>query len=142
MLRKILSIAGKPGLYKLISQGKNMLIVESLIDGRRMPSHNQEKVVSLGEIAIYTEEDEKPLREVLALIKEHENAAQITLDIKNGSEESLREYMQSVLPEYDKERVRLSDLRKLFNWYNLLVSTGNDDFSEPKEEEENEKSAE
>lgn len=134
MLRKILSIAGKPGLYKLISQGKNMLIVESLLDGRRMPSHNQDKVVSLGEIAIYTEEDEKPLREVLALIKEHENGACVSFDIKNCDEASLRDYMESVLPIYDKDRVRVSDMRKLFTWYNLLVSTGNDDFSAPEEE--------
>ena len=134
MLRKILSIAGKPGLYKLISQGKNMLIVESLLDGRRMPSHNQDKVVSLGEIAIYTEEDEKPLREVLALIKEHENGACISFDIKNCDEASLRNYMESVLPIYDKDRVRVSDMRKLFTWYNLLISTGNDDFSAPEEE--------
>lgn len=134
MLRKILSIAGKPGLYKLISQGKNMLIVESLLDGRRMPSHNQDKVVSLGEIAIYTEEDEKPLREVLALIKEHENGACISFDIKNCDEASLRDYMESVLPIYDKDRVRISDMRKLFTWYNLLISTGNDDFSAPEEE--------
>lgn len=134
MLRKILSIAGKPGLYKLISQGKNMLIVESLLDGRRMPSHNQNKVVSLGEIAIYTEEDEKPLREVLALIKEHENGACVSFDIKNCDEASLRDYMESVLPIYDKDRVRISDMRKLFTWYNLLISTGNDDFSAPEEE--------
>lgn len=135
MLRKILSIAGKPGLYKLISQGKNMLIVESLIDGRRMPSHNQDKVVSLGEIAIYTEDEEMPLREVLALIKEHEQGAQISsIDIKNGNESSLREYMESVLPSYDKDRVRVSDMKKLFSWYNLLISTGNDDFSAPQEE--------
>jgi len=134
MLRKILSIAGKPGLYKLISQGKNMLIVESLLDGRRMPSHNQDKVVSLGEIAIYTEEDEKPLREVLALIKEHENGACVSFDIKNCDEASLRDYMESVLPIYDKDRVRISDMRKLFTWYNLLISTGNDDFSAPEEE--------
>ncbi|MBQ7945335.1 MAG: DUF5606 domain-containing protein [Bacteroidales bacterium] len=134
MLRKILSIAGKPGLYKLISQGKNMLIVESLLDGRRMPSHNQDKVVSLGEIAIYTEEDEKPLREVLALIKEHENGACVSFDIKNCDEASLRDYMESVLPIYDKDRVRVSDMRKLFTWYNLLISTGNDDFSAPEEE--------
>ena len=134
MLRKILSIAGKPGLYKLISQGKNMLIVESLLDGRRMPSHNQDKVVSLGEIAIYTEEDEKPLREVLVLIKEHENGACVSFDIKNCDEASLRDYMESVLPIYDKDRVRISDMRKLFTWYNLLISTGNDDFSAPEEE--------
>lgn len=134
MLRKILSIAGKPGLYKLISQGKNMLIVESLLDGRRMPSHNQDKVVSLGEIAIYTEEDEKPLREVLALIKEHENGACVSFDIKNCDDASLRDYMESVLPIYDKDRVRISDMRKLFTWYNLLISTGNDDFSAPEEE--------
>ena len=68
MLKTILSISGKPGLYKLLSQGKSALIVESLIDGKKIPAHARDKVISLNDIAIYTEEEEKPLREVFQLI--------------------------------------------------------------------------
>ena len=130
MLKKILSISGKPGLYKLLSQGKNMLIVESLIDGKRMPSYNQDRVVSLGEIAIYTDEGEKPLREVLALMKEKYSGAPVDMDVKKADDEALKTLMADILPSYDRDRVRISDMRKLVAWYNLLVKTGNDDFTE------------
>ncbi|MBQ7163195.1 MAG: DUF5606 domain-containing protein [Bacteroidales bacterium] len=130
MLKKILSISGKPGLYKLLSQGKNMLIVESLIDGKRMPSYNQDRVVSLGEIAIYTDEGEKPLREVLALMKEKYSGAPVDMDVKKADDEALKTLMADILPSYDRDRVRVSDMRKLVAWYNLLVKTGNDDFTE------------
>lgn len=130
MLKKILSISGKPGLYKLLSQGKNMLIVESLVDGKRMPSYNQDRVVSLGEIAIYTDEGEKPLREVLALMKEKYSGAPVDMEVKKADDEALKTLMADVLPSYDRDRVRVSDMRKLVAWYNLLVKTGNDDFSE------------
>ncbi len=130
MLKKILSISGKPGLYKLLSQGKNMLIVESLIDGKRMPSYNQDRVVSLGEIAIYTDEGEKPLREVLALMKEKYSGAPVDMDVKKADDEALKTLMTDILPSYDRDRVRVSDMRKLVAWYNLLVKTGNDDFTE------------
>ena len=132
MLKKILSISGKPGLYKLISQGNNMLIVESLIDGRRMPSHNRDRVVSLGEIAIYTNDGgEKPLGEVLAAVKAKENGAAASVDPK-ASETDLRAYMATVLPEYDEERVRACDISKMLSWYNLLVKSGNAEFTEEK----------
>ena len=130
MLKKILSISGKPGLYKLLSQGKNMLIVESLIDGKRMSSYNQDRVVSLGEIAIYTDEGEKPLREVLALMKEKYSGAPVDMDVKKADDEALKTLMADILPSYDRDRVRVSDMRKLVAWYNLLVKTGNDDFTE------------
>jgi len=130
MLQKILSISGKPGLYKLLSQGKNMLIVESLQDGKRMPSYNQDRVVSLGEIAIYTDEGEKPLREVFALMKEKYAGAPLEMEVKKAGEEEMKALMEEILPTYDKERVRVSDMKKLVSWYNLLVRTGNDDFSE------------
>ena len=130
MLKKILSISGKPGLYKLLSQGKNMLIVESLIDGKRMPSYNQDRVVSLGEIAIYTDEGEKPLREVLALMKEKYSGAPVDMDVKKADDEALTTLKADILPSYDRDRVRISDMRKLVAWYNLLVKTGNDDFTE------------
>lgn len=130
MLKKILAITGKPGLYKLLSQGNNMLIVESLSDKRRMPAYNRDKIVSLGEIAMYTNDGgEKPLREVLSSIQTKENGAVAPVDVK-ADEATLRDYMLQIMPDYDEERVRVSDIRKLLSWYNLLISTGNSDFSE------------
>lgn len=130
MLKKILAVSGKPGLYKLLSQGKNILIVESLIDGKRMPTYNRDKVVSLGEIAIYTDEGETPLGKVFDAIKTKENAAIASIDAKTASDSDLRAYMETILPNYDEDRVRISDIKKLIAWYNLLTNTGNNDFSE------------
>lgn len=135
MLKKILAISGKPGLYKLLSQGNNMLIVESLIDGRRMPSYNRDKVVSLGEIAIYTNDGgEKPLGEVLEAVKTRENGNSASIDPKSNEAE-LRGYMAQVLPEYDEERVRACDISKMLTWYNLLVKSGNTEFVEASAED-------
>ncbi len=135
MLKKILAISGKPGLYKLISQGNHMLIVESLIDGKRMPTYQRDKIVSLGEIAMYTDEDEKPLNQVFESIKTQFQGP-VEIDHKKASEDELAAFMEKVLPTYDRDRVRHSDIRKLIQWYNLLVKSGNDDFSDEKAEEE------
>lgn len=134
MLKEILSISGKPGLYKLISNGKNMLIVESLIDGKRIPAYSKDKVVSLGDIAIFTETAEEKLGIVLESIKNKENGAACSVDVKANNDE-LRKYMTEILPEYDKERVYPSDIRKLISWYNVLITSGIADFSEKKEDE-------
>ena len=128
MLKKILSISGKPGLYKLISQGRNMLIVESLKEQKRMPAYAHEKILSLGDIAMYTEEGERPLNEVMNSIKEKENGKLINIDLKKADSKVLSEYMKEILPTYDKDRVYVSDMKKLFSWYNLLVETNNDNF--------------
>ena len=128
MLKKILSISGKPGLYKLISQGRNMLIVESLKEQKRMPAYAHEKILSLGDIAMYTEEGEVPLNEVMNSIKEKENGKLINIDLKKADSKVLSEYMKEILPTYDKDRVYVSDMKKLFSWYNLLVGTNNDNF--------------
>jgi hypothetical protein len=128
MLKKILSISGKPGLYKLISQGRNMLIVESLKEQKRMPAYAHEKILSLGDIAMYTEEGEVPLNEVMNSIKEKENGKLINIDLKKADTKVLSEYMKEILPTYDKDRVYVSDMKKLFSWYNLLVETNNDNF--------------
>lgn len=128
MLKKILSISGKPGLYKLISQGRNMLIVESLKEQKRMPAYAHEKILSLGDIAMYTEEGEVPLNEVMNSIKEKENGKLINIDLKKADSKILSEYMKEILPTYDKDRVYVSDMKKLFSWYNLLVETNNDNF--------------
>ena len=134
MLKTILSISGKSGLYKLVSQGKNMLIVESLTDKKRMPAYGTDKMISLGDIAMYTDEDDVPLQEVFLSIKKKENGQPIALDIKTATPDELRQYMGEVLPNFDSDRVHLSDIKKLIAWYNLLVANNLTDF-EPAEEE-------
>lgn len=128
MLRTILSIAGKPGLYKLISQGKNMLIVESLVDGKRMPAYGADKVISLGDIAMYTDAEEVPLREVFLAVKRKENGAAATIDWKKAGKKELFDYMAEVLPDFDRDRVYPADVKKLISWYNILVAAGLTDF--------------
>lgn len=131
MLNTILAIAGKPGLYKLISQAKNMLIVEAVsADKKRMPIYASDKVISLGDIAMYTDEDEVPLATVLEAIKAKENGGVTAIDYKKASAEELAEFMAAVLPDYDRDRVHNSDIKKLIQWYNLLISNGEADFEE------------
>ena len=125
MLKKILSISGKPGLYKLVSTSKTITLVESLIDKKRLPIYPQEKIVSLGEIAIYTLEDEIPLKDVFTKIKENENGAKIADDVKSSNKEMFS-YFETVLPTYDKEKVYASDIKKIINWYNLLIENNID----------------
>lgn len=132
MLKEILSISGKPGLYKLVSQGKNMLIVESLTDGKRIPAYSKDKVVSLGDIAIFTETAEVKLGLVLEAIKTKENGVECSVDTK-ADNEKLRAYMGEILPEYDRDRVYPSDIRKLITWYNCLINSNITDFTEKEE---------
>ncbi len=127
MLKEILSLTGKPGLFKLVSQGKNMLIVESLIDGKRIPAYTKDKVVSLGDIAIFTDSAEVPLGQVLENVKIKENGAICSIDSKSDNEK-LRNYMIEILPDYDRDRVYPSDIRKLINWYNILINAQITDF--------------
>ncbi len=134
MLKEILSVAGKPGLFKLVSQGKNMLVVESLTDGKRIPAYTKDKVVSLGDIAIFTETEEIPLGQVLESVKTKENGAVCSVDSK-ADNDILRKYMAEILPEYDRDRVYPSDIRKLISWYNILISAQITDFlAEEKEQ--------
>ncbi len=134
MLKEILSVSGKPGLFKLVSQGKNMLIVESLIDGRRIPAYTKDKVVSLGDIAIFTEDEEVPLAKVLEKVKAKENGALSSIDPKSDNEK-LRTYMAEILPEYNRDKVYPSDIRKLILWYNILIQANLTDFSIEKKNE-------
>ena len=134
MLKEILSVTGKPGLFKLVSQGKNMLIVESLLDGKRIPAYTKDKVVSLGDIAIFTENAEVPLGQVLESVKVKENGGICSIDTK-ADNDKLRNYMTEVLPEYDRERVYPSDIRKMINWYNILIHANITDFVEETKEE-------
>ena len=135
MLRTILSVSGKPGLYKLISQGKNMLILETLdATKKRIPAYGHDKVISLGEIAMYTDAEEIALSEVLESVKNKENAQIASVDYKKASAEELHAFMAEVLPTYDRDRVHTSDIKKLIQWYNILVRNGITEFL-PAEEE-------
>ena len=137
MLKTVLSISGRPGLYKLVSQGKNMLIVEAIGTGKRMPAYAHDKIISLGDIAIYTMEEDIPLADVFESIKvKNEGKA---VDVKAmKSDKEIREYFATVLPEFDDERVYTNDIKKVFNWYNVLVAVGMTEFKSAEAEEANE----
>lgn len=134
MLKSILSISGKPGLYKLVSNSKNMLIVESLENSKKMPVHVRDRIVSLGDISIYTTEDEVPLKDVLTAIKSKENGAVASIPSSSKADD-LRAYFKEVVPTYDKDRFYPSDMKKVINWYNLLIGANIDFTIEEKEEE-------
>ncbi len=135
MLKKILSISGRPGLYKLVSYGKNMLLVEGITDGHRFPVHSRERVMSLGDISIFTTGEDLPLSQVLENVgKKFENKA---IDAKAyTAPEKLHEFMDNVLENWDADRVHNSDIKKIIAWYNALIGAGITDFT-TKEEEEN-----
>ena len=135
MLRTILSVSGKPGLYKLVSQGKNMLIIEALdATKKRIPAYGHDKIISLGEIAMYTDAEEVALSEVLESVKTKENGQVASIDYKKASAEDLHACLADVLPTYDRDRVHTSDIKKLIQWYNILVSNGITEFLEAEEE--------
>ena len=141
MLKSILSVSGKPGLYKKISQGKNLIIVESLIDQKRIPAYTTDKVFALGDSAIYTNMDDVPLYKVLNSIKEKENIQKIPIDFSKVTPDELRAYFAEVLPEFDRERVYSTDIKRLMNWYNILLDAGITEY-DPEEEEETEEKTE
>ncbi|MDE6306111.1 MAG: DUF5606 domain-containing protein [Muribaculaceae bacterium] len=134
MLKTILSIAGRPGLYRLVSQGKNMLIVESLSTGKRTPAYAHDKVISLGDIAIYTIEEDKPLSQVLEAVKTKTGGQPV--DVKGlGADDKVRAFFAEILPDFDQDRVYTADIKKLLNWYNQLIAAGITEFTEPEAEE-------
>ena len=135
MLKNILAITGKPGLYKLLSRGTNMLIVESLVDGKRMPTYARDKVVSLAEVSMYTTGDDVSLSEVLNAVGKKYQFKAIELDAKKADNDELRAFFAEVLPTFDRDRVYPSDIRKLIAWYNLLISAGFTDFTLQEDEE-------
>ena len=136
MLKTILAISGKPGLYKLVSRGTRNLIVESLdASHKRQPAFGADRIISLADIAMYTEEEEVPLRQVLTNIKEQEKGAVVSsLDYKTASKDELFDFMAKVLPSFDRDRVHASDVKKLIQWYNILIENGVSDFSEDLQE--------
>lgn len=122
MLKEILSIAGKPGLQKLISNSSNAIIVESLIDGKRFPAYSNSKIIALEDISIYTENEDMPLKEVFKRMAAKEEGKQ-ALSHKESSEKIIA-YFNEIVPEYDKDRVYTSDMKKIVQWYNLLTEKG------------------
>ncbi|WP_315366701.1 DUF5606 domain-containing protein [Prevotella koreensis] len=129
MQQTILSIAGKPGLYKLVSRGRANLIVETLDEAhKRMPAFATDRVTSLADIAIYTDADDVPLMTILASLRDKEQGKEVSLNYKKVSSKELREYFAEILPDFDRERVHDSDIKKLLQWYNILIKNGITDF--------------
>ena len=131
MKETILAIAGKPGLYKLVSRGKNNLIVEALDSThRRMPAFATDRITSLGDIAMFTETEDVPLMDVLENMKNLEEGKKASINEKKASAQELHDYFTKVLPEWDQERVQNSHIKKLITWYNILIENGITDFKE------------
>ncbi|MGB0402695.1 MAG: DUF5606 domain-containing protein [Salibacteraceae bacterium] len=139
-LSKILSISGKGGLFELVGQTKNGVIVISLIDGKRMPAYSNQQISSLEEISIYGEVEDVPLKEIFARIFKMENGKSTSVAPKSPGAE-LRDYFSDVVPEHDQERVYNSDIKKVLSWYNLLLSKDMINLEEEKSEEPTEESA-
>lgn len=137
MLETILAISGKPGLYKLVSRGNRNLIVETIdAQKKRFPAFAADKVISLADIAMYTDEKEVPLRQVLNNIKAKEDGKVAQLDWRKSSKEELFAFMGEVLPNFDRDRVYPADVKKLIQWYNILIENGLTDFDEALKETE------
>lgn len=135
MLQTVLAIAGKPGLYRLVSRGNKNLIVESLDAAKkRTPIFGADKVIPLADIAMYTDNGEVPLAEVLQKVADKESAKEASLNPKKASNEELQNYFAEILPDYDRERVYMTDIKKLLTWYNLLVNAGITVFVEKEQE--------
>ncbi len=133
MLKEILAISGRPGLYRLVKYGKNVIIVENITDKKRGIASSRDKVISLGDISMYTESGDKPLGEILEVIKTKYDAK--PLDVAKYKEpEALQAFFKEVVPDFDVDRVYNTDIKKLINWYNFLINSGMTDFL-PKEEE-------
>ena len=136
-LEKILSIGGKPGLYKLVTQTRSGFVAESLLDGKKITVGLRSNVSVLSEIAIYTLEEELPLREVFERIQVKEKGGKTSIPHKSDKIK-LEEYFFEVLPNYDEDRVYASDIKKVVQWYNLLHDNGFTDFSEDDEDSSSE----
>ncbi len=132
MLKGILSISGQTGLYKLVAESKNNIIVESLDTKKRMPVYSTVKVSALEDIAIYTETGDLPLKDVFKTIFDMEDGGQ-AMSPKSSVEE-LKKYFKKVVPDYDKDRVYISDIKKIMLWYNSLQEKELLDFTETEEE--------
>ena len=143
MLKKILSISGKPGLYRMVSYSKRMLVVENIETKKRLPAYAADRVVSLGDIAVYTSGEDIPLSKVLETMREKYNGESID-DTNLKTPDQLTEFFGEILPDFDRERVYKSDIKKMVAWYNLLIKSGFTSFlpvEEPEQEDEAEAKA-
>lgn len=122
-LTGIIAISGRPGLYKVIAQGKNNIIVESLIDNKRFPAYATDKISALDDISIYTYDEDAPLKDLLSAIYKKEDGKMCPSHKESLT--VLQNYLLELLPNYDQERVYSSDVKKMFQWYNLLHKSGN-----------------
>ena len=135
MKQTILAISGKPGLYKLVSHGKNNLIVEALdATHRRQPAFGSDRITSLNDIAMFTDEDDVPLTDVLESMKNVEGGKKSSVDYKKASGDELREYFAKILPNFDRDRVQNSHIKKLIQWYNILIENGISEFKDAEAE--------
>src|SRR5574344_1839207 len=141
-ISNILSISGKGGLFRLISQTKSVALVQSLIDGKKVPAFATDRISALEDISIFTTEKEVPLKEVLRSIFKHEDEKDISYDISKASEQQLVAYMREILPDFDEDRVYPSDMKKLFKWYNILNKSKLIDLNDEEETEKSESSQE
>ncbi|MEA2042042.1 MAG: DUF5606 domain-containing protein [Bacteroidota bacterium] len=139
-LTKILSVSGKPGLHKHIAQSKNGVIIESLIDGSRSNAFASQQVSSLQDIAIFTYGEDKPLTEVFQDIYKKEDGKQ-SISHKSSANE-LKAFFEEILPDYDKERVYISNIKRIIEWYNILIENNLVDLEVPEEEKEEESKTE
>ena len=135
-LSKILSISGKSGLFKVVSQSKNAVIVESLVDKKRFPAFGHERMSSLEEISIFTTGDDRPLKEVMKAFFDKLEGKPAP-DPKSADKDLVKTFGE-IVPDYDTDRVYVSDIRKIFAWYNLLLSNDLLDFTEETSEEKKE----
>ena len=139
MLETILAISGKPGLFKLVSRGNRALIVETLdAQKKRTPAFETDRIISLADIAMYTDDEDVPLRQVLKSIFTKEEGRRASLDPKKASRDELHAYLGQVLPNYDRDRVYPADIKRLIQWYNILVENGLTDFDEALQETQGE----
>ena len=135
MFKDVLSIGGKPGLFRMVSHAKNYIIVESLIDGKRTPSYQNEKISLLRDIVMYGNSGEKRLNELFNAAFELEDGKKIEIDIKNNAQ--LQEFFAKVFPDFDRDRIYPNDIKKFISWYNILINKQITDFDIDSEETEN-----
>lgn len=135
MKQNILAISGKPGLYLLIARGSGTIIVESIDQQKKRFSVGlRDRVTSLNDVSIYTDDDDVKLMDVFESMKAHEEGKAVDINVKAASKAELEEYVGSVLPNFDRDRVYPNDMRKLIAWYNILINNGYTDFADPEEE--------
>ena len=132
----ILSISGRPGLFRLLSRGTGRIIVESLDEShKRFPASPRDRITSLNDVSMYTDADDVPLMEIFQNISDNLGGKPSPLNPKTATTEELNEFMATALPEYDRDRVHQSDIKKLLQWYNILIAAGYTQFADKEETE-------